>query len=264
MRVLKPGVDIAAFWKRLGRAASRGLLLDYDGTLAPFRVEREHAAPYPQVRDALRAIVEAGHTRVVIISGRPALDVQALLGISPAPEIWGDHGWERLLADGRLIRAPLSADAEATLRAARDTVERAGLAQRCEFKHAGIALHVRGLPAEGAATIQQAVLAEWHALARTGSADVRQFDGGIELRAVGADKGHAVRTLLPELAVPAGIAYAGDDLTDEDAFRALADRGLSLLVRDAWRETAADVWLRPPDELLAFLGEWNRVAERDQ
>ena len=74
------------------------------------------------------------------------------------------------------------------------------------------------------------------------------------------DKGSAVRTLLAELAPGAAIAYLGDDLTDEDAFHAIGDRGLRVLVRPEQRPSAADIWLRPPEELLAFLGRWARSA----
>lgn len=59
----------------------------------------------------------------------------------------------------------------------------------------------------------------------------------------------------------AAIAYLGDDLTDEDAFQALDTRGLRVLVRDALRPTAADIWLQPPDELLDFLRSWRQTCE---
>jgi trehalose 6-phosphate phosphatase len=52
------------------------------------------------------------------------------------------------------------------------------------------------------------------------------------------------------------VAYLGDDLTDEDAFAALGDRGFSILVRTEVRASCARFWLRPPKELLAFLDEW--------
>jgi len=85
------------------------------------------------------------------------------------------------------------------------------------------------------------------------------FSAGVELRA-GRDKGGAVRAILAETdkagetRIPA--AYLGDDFTDEAAFRAMKERGLSVLVRQEWRETGADVWIKPPEELKAFLKRW--------
>jgi trehalose-6-phosphatase len=70
MRVLSPGLDILLFWDLLTRSKNRALLLDYDGTLAPFRVERDKAVPYFGVRKILEKIIATGGCRVVVISGR--------------------------------------------------------------------------------------------------------------------------------------------------------------------------------------------------
>jgi len=70
------------------------------------------------------------------------------------------------------------------------------------------------------------------------------------------DKRDAVRTILMEVGAGVPVAYLGDDATDEHAFRALGDRGLTVLVRPRQRRTAARVWLKPPEELLEFLSYW--------
>ena len=97
MQVLTPRIDWVEFLEGISRAPGRVLMLDYDGTLAPFQVRPERATPYPGVREALEDLVEDGGTRVVIVSGRPAADLVPLLGLRQTPEIWGGHGWERLL-----------------------------------------------------------------------------------------------------------------------------------------------------------------------
>jgi trehalose-6-phosphatase len=56
------------------------------------------------------------------------------------------------------------------------------------------------------------------------------------------------------------VAYLGDDSTDESAFQAMQGRGLTILVRPIWRETAAQLWLQPPDELRDFLGLWLKAC----
>ena len=58
------------------------------------------------------------------------------------------------------------------------------------------------------------------------------------------------------------MAYLGDDLTDEDAFAAVGDRGFSILVRTEVRASCARFWLRPPQELLEFLDEWIAASRK--
>jgi trehalose-6-phosphatase len=61
------------------------------------------------------------------------------------------------------------------------------------------------------------------------------------------------------------VAYLGDDLTDEDAFVALGNKGDSILVRGEVRASFARFWLRPPEELLGFLDTWianSQIAHR--
>src|SRR5215813_10629982 len=99
MQVLQEGADVLRFFERLRGQKKRALLLDYDGTLAPFRTQRDEAVPYPGIRGALSAIMKTCQTRLVVISGRSIADLAPLLGLSPCPEMWGSHGWERKLPD---------------------------------------------------------------------------------------------------------------------------------------------------------------------
>ena len=69
MDLLQPGFDLELFFCKLATAPARLLLLDYDGTLAPFQVERGHARPYPGVVPLIERIMVAD-CRVVVISGR--------------------------------------------------------------------------------------------------------------------------------------------------------------------------------------------------
>ena len=90
--------------------------------------------------------------------------------------------------------------------------------------------------------------------------ELRDFDGGMEWRAPGRDKGVVVKTILAQLGKDTAAAYLGDDQTDEDAFHALKGNGLTALVRSQSRPTAADIWLQPPHQLLQFLQEWLRAS----
>lgn len=257
LQILTPGLDMAGYATRVARAKERVLMLDYDGTLAPFHVRPDLAVPYPEAAAGLRDIASAGGTRVVIVSGRPADEVPPLLNLAPRPEIWGSHGRERLLPDGRRVVVEPDAAVRAVLADAAAAVEPA-LADgaRIEKKLASVALHWRGLPDGIAQRVREDALARWQPLAGAAGVEVLPFDGGLELRAKGHTKAHAVHAVLAETAADGVAAYLGDDMTDEDAFRAIRPRGLAVLVRDELRETAADVWLRPPQELASFLQLW--------
>jgi len=256
MNLLKQMEQFDFFWKQLERSAPPVLLLDYDGTLAPFRAERDEAVPYPQVRELLAAILATGKTRLVVVTGRPCHDLVRLLGIDPHPEIWGCHGWEQLRPDGTRELGRISPAARDALEQSRRWAETAGFARCCEIKPVSTAIHWRGLPESVAHDLRRRALAAWQPLAEAGGLQLHDFDGGLELRVPGRDKGTAVRRILDDTAADSAIAYLGDDLTDEDAFRVLSGRALTVLVRNEPRPTAAAFWLRPPEELIAFLQSW--------
>ena len=64
--------SVAALFAALEDARGALLMLDYDGTLAPFRVDPAQARPYPGIAETLDAIMQEGSTRVVVITGRRA------------------------------------------------------------------------------------------------------------------------------------------------------------------------------------------------
>jgi trehalose 6-phosphate phosphatase len=246
---------LTAFFDQLRSASTRILLLDYDGTLAPFRVDRDRAFPYPEVPLLLSRIIRSG-TRVVLISGRPARELLRLSGIHPHPEIWGSHCLEQLKNDGSYHIEPLSPAQEIGLVKAAEYLRSQGLEDRMELKPGGVALHWRGVPQAQADTLKDKVQQFWSQLASRYSLRVLDFDGGVEIKVGGKDKGNAVTAILRDCNPQAAIAYLGDDRTDEDAFRALKGKGLTALVRDQFRPTLADIQLRPPQELIQFLKNW--------
>jgi len=245
----------ATFFDRLRNASSRALLLDYDGTLAPFTPDREHAFPYPEIPELVARIIRTG-TRVVLISGRPATELLFLSGIHPHPEIWGSHGAERLLPDGSYqVDLPLP-DHQSALKAAVHSLNACGFASRVEVKPGGIAVHWRGLSAAERSPMETKIRSLFASAIEDHGLHLLPFDGGLELRAPGKNKGDAVSAILQESPSEVAGAYLGDDQTDENAFRAIKGRGIAILVRPDPRPTVADSWLRPPEELGRFLREW--------
>ena len=248
----------------VAQAPVSSLLLDYDGTLAPFCLNRQYAFPYPGMTALLQEIIDNGRTRVVMVTGRNAHEVGPLLAVYPIPEIWGCHGLERLRPDGTYetprVDEPVLhalADADRWLRCQ-------GLHNRAEFKTGAVALHLRGLDEATAAEARSQVLLGWLPIAQNTPMELLEFDGGIEMRMPGRDKGDAVRTILNEIGPEVPVAYLGDDLTDERAFLALGTAGLSVLVRPEWHPTAAALWIRPPEGLREFLTRWLQACREGQ
>ncbi len=253
MKRLNPKFDLESFFSQLQIAAQSALLLDYDGTLAPFQLQRDQAFPYPGVREMLSRLLHGGRTRIVIVSGRAIKDLIPILNLNKLPEIWGAHGMERLTAEGSYELTALPKEVVATLEAASAWAEEVGLAGNAESKPGCLAFHWRGLPDTKAREILDLVTETW-----SGKNGLRliPFDGGVELRATAKNKGDAVATVLSEMHDDGVAAYLGDDQTDEDAFNAIKGRGAAVLVNPEVRQTAADLQIVPPGELLEFLQRW--------
>lgn len=254
---------LEAFFKTFSSKTSPLLLLDYDGTLAPFRVDRMKARPWTGVRETLARIQQQGRTRMVIITGRPAKEIAPLLRGNPPLfdqhlEVWGLHGAERVRPDGlrELEQAP--PDTQRKLDDLRDHLRHNNLGGQFEDKPNAAVMHWRGASPRTAKFIEARTRELFEPMSKLEGLTLLEFEGGLELR-VGRDKGGAVSTLLGEVGPEAPVAYLGDDLTDEAAFRALkgvANPHLSILMRTEQRETEADLWMRPPSDLRGFLKRW--------
>ena len=260
VKVLGKGFELERFFDSVTNAAQRVLMLDYDGTLAPFKVKRDEAFPYPGIREVLHEMIQTKDSRIVIISGRWMGDLIPLLGLNELPEIWGSHGWERLLPDRTYhIKKPDERALEGIARA-ESWILGEKLSRYCERKHSSLALHLRGIDPSESQAVKDKILEKWSGIAQQSGLNVEEFDGGVELRSPGPNKGHAVNTILDEMGEGTAVAYLGDDCTDEDAFAALGARGLSVLVREELRQTGAHVWLKPPEELFWFFDRWSEAC----
>jgi trehalose-phosphatase len=247
---------LTAFLQQIRAAPESVLLLDYDGTLAPFHVDRSRAYPYHGVVSLLDSIMRCGKTRIIIISGRPIVELRALLTPISDLEMWGSHGQERQLSDRSYSRVQVSEEDAASLKEAEEWVVTSGLLSRAEIKLGGIAIHWRGMPPAEARRIQALTQDGWTPLAERSGLKLLQFEAGLELRVSHPDKGDAIGSILGTLDNSVPVAFLGDDITDEDAFHVLRGRGLPVLVRADYRETTAEAWLRPPLELIEFLERW--------
>jgi trehalose 6-phosphate phosphatase len=205
-------------------AARRPLLIatDYDGVLARLRDVPSAAVPEPGVAEVLARLAAVDGVTVALVSGRGVDDLQATSGLI-GPYRWvGSHGAE---FDGPLTgELAVRRDALAALLA---PVVAGTSDARLEVKPASVAVHVRQVRDRDAAT---GLLDRVRMLADS-SLTMKPGKDVLELAVTDADKGSALLRLAGELGTAATV-YLGDDVTDEDGFRALADADVTVKIGD--------------------------------
>jgi len=256
----RAGVHISGvpdFWKQVKDAHHRFLGLDYDGTLAPFQVGRMDARPLPETLDLLIRLCNCPNTTLAIISGRPSTEIVQLIGNLPI-QIVGAHGYEFRSSSGELrVIVPEQEDME-RLEAAYTAAKELQLGNQLEEKTASIAVHVRGQAKSG--EIIGKVREIWKPFILSGGLSLREFDGGIELRANNRNKATAVGEIFAGLPRDTLTIYLGDDGTDEDVFDYLSTgNGIGIKVGDFGSATTAMGRLRDCDHVLEFLRSWNNL-----
>jgi trehalose-phosphatase len=253
--------EAVGLWQRLRSAPRSLLMLDYDGTLAPFHEDRFKALAYAGVEDRLAILSGLAQIHLVLVTGRPARELRALLPASTRIDIWGSHGREQLKSDGAYKLFALDSVQQATLQHVAREMAALGFPETLELKPSSLAVHWRSCEPEVQEQIRSRIQSVFDGLDEPGRLHLLPFDGGLELRSNDRTKGTAVRQIMALEPTGLPVAYLGDDLTDEDAFAAMGNRGLSILVRGEVRRSCARFWLRPPEELLHFLDEWIAASQ---
>ncbi len=224
-RVLAPArhVDIDPLIAPLrADPAHTAIFMDIDGTLANIVNDPTAARIPPPTKSSLRRLA-VSYAEVAVVSGRRPLDSRRLVGLDL--DYSGNHGIEHL---PRGAAAPvIDPQALPWLPAVR-----AFVASECgpaltasgvhvEDKEIVITLHWRGARDEKAAEVAAMSAA---ATAAAGGLHTMRGRGVVEITPpIAIDKGTAVRRVLDENPGIRHVIYAGDDRTDANAMRALAD-----------------------------------------
>ena len=237
------------------------LFCDYDGVLSPIAPRPQDARLDQKIRDLLEQLSHHHALHLSIVSGRSLSDIRTRVGI-PGITYVGNHGLE---IDGPNLNTiqPIPdrmRDALRSLAGPLQSAMRAYPGVIVEDKALVIALHFRlAEPRQIPLIISEfsAIVAD-----RNGDHLLRVDEGKcvVEVRPnVDWDKGKAVRFLLetrhgkdwPAHTLP---VYLGDDETDEDAFLALRDHGVTVRVGNpSSTKTAARHALQDTDEVVVFL-----------
>ena len=232
------------------------LFLDFDGTLVDFAPRPDQVRPAPDLVPTLVGAAEALGRALAVVTGRRIVEIDHWLGASVAA-VAGGHGFERRDAQGRMAGAaepPPPRDlarARARLAAVADAHEGVYL----EDKGYGLVLHYRAAPER-----RDECVCALKAFASP-ALEVLQGAAVAELRARGVHKGAAVAAFMDEAPFAGRTpVFVGDDVTDEDGFRAVnAMGGISILAGPERRSSARH---RLPDvaSVLAWLRGFPAVA----
>ena len=198
------------------------ILLDVDGTLAPI-VRHADDAVVPEPTRALLTRVAAQYGCVACVSGRRAAIARRIVAIGSIAYV-GNHGAEVLHARGTSVE--MDREAAAWQRRVHQFADRAftqdlqRLRVRVEDKGPIVAFHWRGAPDEDVSEIAVKGVAEAAEVAGLATHWGRKV---LEIRPpIPLDKGRGVTNLLRDNGMELAL-YAGDDVTDLDAFRGLRD-----------------------------------------
>ncbi len=238
------------------------LFLDYDGTLTPIVEDPDQALLPSRMKSVLRRLADRG--TVAILSGRDLNDVKSKIGLDNVIYA-GSHGFDvsgpgaQHFAEMGHRFLPALDWAEAQLKPVIDGIPGA----RLERKRYAIALHFRQVKEDSAieeleGAVQSVVEGEPQLRYRGGKKILEIIPN------VDWDKGKALLGLLNTLFLDgADIAplFVGDDITDEDAFKAVRRRGVGVVVGTDSRPSAARYVLESPEEVLAFLDYLAGLAE---
>lgn len=234
------------------------LFLDCDGTLAPIADTPDKASIPQKTKESLTALSRLENLRLAIISGRSLTDIKTIVGLTRIIYV-GNHGLE-VEDEGVTSRWKVSPsykkdleDIKARLIHEYDAMPGIFV----EDKDLSLSLHYRmaGIDEVKVRAIFHKVVDPYKA---SGKIAVMHGKKVSEIRpAMGWDKGKIVKWLLARerLAVMDEniiAVYVGDDQTDEKAFKALEDNGISVMVGKIL-SSSAKYYVDDTDEVYKLL-----------
>ena len=234
---------------KFNNASKRMLLLDYDGTLVPFAKHPRLAIPGRELLHLLEDIARDPATAVTIISGRDHHSLNDWFGHLPVNLI-AEHGAAtRLIGHEWKFEPELDQSWKPMIRPTLELFEQRSPGALIEEKKHTLAWHYRNVNPELGFIRSRELLDNLHHMIRNAHLQIIDGNKVIEIRIAGIDKGSIAKRFLVDnydfmLAV-------GDDKTDEDMFKALAEKAVTIKVGPG--QTFAQYNLTNQAEMIRFL-----------
>ncbi len=254
--------NIFDYWNKLKEELSNKyimLFLDYDGTLTSIAKIPDKAVISQETKRLLSSLSQRENCRIAIISGRTLVDIKKMVGLKNIIYS-GNHGFQ---IDGPKIKYELAVPLgyKKALQRIKTQLKKklSGIkGVFVEDKKLSLALHFRLADKRQLPFIKTVFHESIILYLVKNKIKIRPGKKIFEVRPpVDWDKGKIVLWLLArqvlvlkkENILP---IYIGDDATDEDAFKALKRKGLTVFVGKPGN-TKADYYLKNAEEVTKFL-----------
>ncbi|MBL7156981.1 MAG: trehalose-phosphatase [Candidatus Omnitrophica bacterium] len=241
--------------KRIKGAKKIIFLLDYDGTLTPICKRPSLAKMQKSTKSLLSKIAKKSWSKIFIVSGRILKDVKSLIGLRLLYYV-GNHGIELegpgvyYMCGGAKTLKPLI---QKCCRILERTLDLKGVF--IENKLYTMSLHYRLLDPVKIPAMKKVFQDAIRDLRKTKKIRITEGKKVLEVRPrIKCDKGTIVRRILKREKTKNILPICiGDDITDEDAFKALGKKGISIFVSNKKRKTSAEYRLNSSREVIKFL-----------
>jgi trehalose 6-phosphate synthase/phosphatase len=251
--------ELSSILENYRRSDTRCLLLDYDGTLAPFKNLPSLASPGNEMLDLLNNLSADERNQVVIISGRDGETLEKWLGHLPVTLV-AEHGaCIRYKNESWQEQVSVTPEWKDQVRPLLELFSSRCVGSFIEEKRNTLAWHYRNTHPDLGFTRSRELRNSL--LQLTANTPLQVIDGNkvLEVRLVGIDKGATCQKLMSRFN-PDFTICLGDDTTDEDMFRLLRDTAYTIKVGSG--STAAEYTILSQTEVLPLLRNFVSVKQQ--
>jgi trehalose 6-phosphate phosphatase len=243
------------------------LFLDYDGTLTAIVESPDKALIPRRTRDLLKKLSANRRCTIAVVTGRAAKDIKGKIGISNIIYA-GNHGLEIQGPDIK-FKTPLPAGYKTSLKKIKSQLQKKlSLIKGILLEDKGLSLsfHYRLVGRKQVPLVKNIFQQIVRPFIACDKVKIKTGKKVFEIRPpIEWDKGKAALWLLNTLtAAPRGEPimpiYIGDDATDEDAFRMLKNKGITIFVGGPKRSYAR-YYLKNTKEVFEFLKRISRIFQ---
>ncbi len=219
-----------AIEKGYRNAKKRIIFLDYDGTLVGFKAIPEQATPDSELKELLRSLISDGKNTVVLISGRDRKILDNWFADIQGLSLVASHGlWLKHAGQKWIMTAALDNEWKESVRPIFELYADRMPGAIVEEKEFALSLHYRRCNPDMVVAKLNELKQTLVSMTKSSSLLIQEGSKVLELKDSRVNKGIAATMMIDHNGYDF-LFGAGDDLTDEDVFRALPQNAISVKV----------------------------------